>query len=360
MSSLVLSGRALPLQSGLEPGVQRVGPLCELPGLLREHGVRPSMLLKRAGLSAAAFADRDARIGYAVIARLLDACAAATRCSHFGLLLGSRWRLEHVGLPGELAASCATVGEALQAFTSHQWLNSSGGVAYLHRSAGMTSLGYAVFEPGLKVGIDQIHDMVIAVGVRMIRELTGKPGWAPTQVMLSRKKPGDTAPYRRIFGGPVRFDAEFTALHFPTSFEATCVPSADENRRRVLEARLVAAGRESILPRLRRMIRVAMIFGLTSGDDVAAAMALARRTFNRRLSQYGTTYQQVLEAVRVEAAQQLLRETALSIGDIAGALGYTEPSAFVRAFRRWMSTPPGAWRRQAVESAPDRIPIEPL
>jgi len=89
-------------------------------------------------------------------------------------------------------------------------------------------------------------------------------------------------------------------------------------------------------------------------------MALARRTFNRRLSQYGTTYQQVLEAVRVEAAQQLLRETALSIGDIAGALGYTEPSAFVRAFRRWMSTPPGAWRRQAVESAPDRIPIEPL
>ncbi len=359
MSRLVLSGRASPLRSGLEPGVQRVGPLCQLPGLLREHGVRPATLLKRAGLSADALADRDARIGYAVIARLLDACAAATRCGHFGLTLGSRWRLEHVGLPGELAASCATVGEALQAFTTHQWLNSSGGVAYLHRNAGTTSFGYAVFEPGLEVGIDQIHDMVIAAGVRMIRELAGKPGWAPAQVMLSRKKPGDTAPYRRFFGGPVRFDAESTALHFPTSFEATPVPNADETRRRELEARLAAAGREGILPRLRRMIRVAMVFGLTSGDEVAVAMALARRTFNRRLSQYGTTYHEVLEAVRVEAAQQLLRETALSIGDIAGALGYAEPSAFVRAFRRWTGAPPGAWRRRAATSVPERIPVEP-
>ncbi len=351
MSGLVLADHASPLRIGLAPGEQRVGPFCALPGLLREHGVRPAILLRRVGLAADALADRDLRIGYATLAALLDASARATRCSHIGLLLGARWRLDHVGLPGEIAGCCATVGEALQAFTSHQWINSSGGVAYLHRGAGTTSLGYAVFEPGLHAGVDQIHDMVIAAGVRLIRELAAKPGWSPAQVTLSRKKPQDAAIHRRMLGAPVRFDAEASALHFPTSFEATRVPSGDESRRRLLEARLAAAGREGILPRLRRMIRVAMIFGLTSGDDVAAAMALTRRTFNRRLAQYGTTYQEVLEAVRVECAQQLLRETALSVGDIAGALGYAESSAFVRAFRRWTRTTPGVWRKRAGEGA---------
>jgi AraC-like DNA-binding protein len=90
-----------------------------------------------------------------------------------------------------------------------------------------------------------------------------------------------------------------------------------------------------------------MIFGLAGGDELASAMALPRRTFNRRLAEYGTTFRDVLKTVRVDVAQQLLRETTLPIGDIAGALGYAESSAFVRAFRHWTQTTPGAWRERS-------------
>lgn len=329
-----------------------MGPLSVLPGLLRELGVRPSPLLRRVGLAADALADRDARISYASSVALLDACAAATGCRHFGLLAGSRWRLEHIGMPGEVTGSCATVGEALETFTRFQWLNSSGGVVFLAREGRTTTFGYAIFEPGLQRGVDQVHDMVMAVGVRMIRELTGMPGWSPARVMVSRQQPDDVLPYRRFFAAPIQFDAEATVLRFPSAFEATRVPAGDETRRRVLEAKLLAAGREAMLPKLHRMIRVAMIFGLSSGDQVASAMALTRRTFNRRLAEYGTTFHEVLEAARLEVAQQLLRETTLSIGDIGDALGYAEPSAFVRAYRRWTQTTPGAWRELGRGQAP--------
>jgi AraC-like DNA-binding protein len=352
MSRLALARHASALQSGLAPGTQRVGPLSELPGLLRGFDVRSSTVLRRVGLAADALADRDARVPYSMIASLLDACVSATGCQHFGLMAGSCWRLDHVGLPGEIAGACATVGEALETFTAYQWLNSSGGVAFLGRDEGVTTFGYAIFEPNLRVGIDQIHDMVMAVGVRMIRELAGTPGWSPMQVMLSRKRPESVAPYRRLFGAPIQFDADMTALHFPSGFEATHVRSGNETRRRVLEAKLLAAGREAMLPKLHRMIRVAMIFGLTSGDEVASAMSLTRRTFNRRLAEYGTTFQDVLKAVRHDVARQLLRETTLPVGEIGGALGYAEPSAFVRAFRQWTRSTPGAWREQSRTRAP--------
>jgi len=351
-SALVLAPHAGALREGLAPGLQRVGPLSEIPGLLREFRVRPSTILRRAGLAADALADREQRVPFANLGPLLDACAQATGCAHFGLLAGFRWRLEQVGLPGEIAGSCATVGEALESFTSSQWLNSSGGVVYLGREKGITTLGYAIFEPGVTRGIDQMADMATGIGIRMLRELSGRSAWVPTQVTLSHRRPDDVAPYRRLFRASVRFDAEASAIHFPTAFESTRVPSGDETRHRVLAAKLAALGRESMLPRLQRMIRVAMIFGLTSGDEIAAAMALPRRTFNRRLAESGTTFRKVLETVRFEVSCQLLRETAMSVGDVAAALGYAEPSAFVRAFRRWSRTSPGAWRDVHAASGP--------
>jgi AraC-like DNA-binding protein len=254
-------------------------------------------------------------------------------------------------LPGEVAGSCATVGQALEAFTTFHWLNSSGGVAFLSREKGITTLGYAIYEPEVSVGLNHIYDWVIAIGVRLLRDLSGRSEWKPLQVFIAHAKPDSVKPYRQFLGGPVRFNAEATLLQFPSAFEATPVPGGDETRRRVLEARLAEAGGEAMLPKLHRMIRVALLFGLTSGDDVAAAMALSRRTFNRRLYQYGTTFQDVLDTVRFEVARQLLHDTTLPVGEIAATLGYAEPSAFVRAFRRWTGRTPGIWRQQAGGSA---------
>ena len=334
--------------------MQRLGLLTEVPRLLRRFGVRPASVLRKAGLSRDALADREARIPYTTALSLLAECARATECGYFGLLAGSQWRLEHLGLPGEIAASCATVGEAIQQFTAIHWLNTTGGVAFFVRDNGTTGFGYAIFEQGTTEGTFQLYDMVIAIGVGMLRQLSGNAGWNPTAVHLSHVRPTNIGPYHRFFRTRLHFDAEASVIRFPRSFAASPVPGADEVRRRVLQAKLRALGPEDLLAQVYRMVRVAMLYGLTSGDEVAAAMGLPRRTFNRRLEEYGTTFRHAMETVRFEAARQLLRDTDLGIARIAAALGYRESSVFARAFHRWSGCSPSSWRRGSQSSLPSK------
>ncbi len=351
MVDLALAPNSSALRALLPAGMQRVGQLVEVPSLLRELGAEPAAVLKRVGLSMADLADPERRLPYRSIAALFAEGARASGCSHFGLLLGSRWRLEHLGLPGQLAASCATVGQALQTFTSLHWLNASGGVAYLGRSEGVTTLGYAVYEPGIVDGLQQIYDCTLAIGVLMLRQLSGNGSWAPSVVRLSHVRPPSARPYQQIFRAPLEFDAELTGLDFATAFEHCRVSGADQTRRRELEGVLAAVPREAMIQKLYRMIRVAMVFGLTSGDGIAAAMGLTRRTLNRRLGEYGTTFKGALATVRFEVAQQLLRDTTLPVSQIALALGYAELAPFVRAFRRWSGQSPVGWRTSATRAA---------
>jgi AraC-like DNA-binding protein len=324
--------------------MQRIGLLTEVPSLLRQLGVRPASVLRKVALTAHALADREAQIPYASALSLLAECARATGCEHFGLLAGSQWRLEHLGLPGEIARSSATIGQAIEQFTTWHWMNTTGGVAFLSRDSTITGFGYAIFEPGATEGTFQIYDLVIAIAVGMLRQLSDNAHWKPLGVQISHARPANIGPYRRFFQAPLRFDAEASMIHFPSSFEDFPVRSADEVRHRTLEAKLSALEQENLMPRLYRMVRVAMLFGLTSGDEVAAAMGLRRRTFNRRLEEYGTTFRDALETVRFEAARQLLLDTNLAIGEIGAALGYAESSPFVRAFQRWSGHSPNAWR----------------
>ncbi|MBK6351585.1 MAG: helix-turn-helix transcriptional regulator [Proteobacteria bacterium] len=68
------------------------------------------------------------------------------------------------------------------------------------------------------------------------------------------------------------------------------------------------------------------------------------RTLSRRLEEFGTGFQQLVDESRFEIARQMLEKTALSVDQIAEAIGYTGASAFTRAFRRWSGTTPAVWR----------------
>jgi AraC-like DNA-binding protein len=73
---------------------------------------------------------------------------------------------------------------------------------------------------------------------------------------------------------------------------------------------------------------------------------MSSRTLQRRLSQQGLSYQRVLDRVRRETAEKSIADSALSIGEIAYLVGYSEPAAFHRAFRRWTGTTPQTYRHR--------------
>lgn len=79
-------------------------------------------------------------------------------------------------------------------------------------------------------------------------------------------------------------------------------------------------------------------------SEVASSLAVSPRTLKRRLAGQGTTFSAVADDVRRLEGIRLLRTTSASIEQIAGQLGYSDPSNFVRAFRRWTGRTPGAYR----------------
>ncbi|HMO45755.1 MAG TPA: AraC family transcriptional regulator [Rubrivivax sp.] len=324
---------------------QRVGAMRAVPRLMRELGADPRPVLAAAGLNESAFDLDENTIPYAAVGRLLYGGAQLTGLDHFGLLVGQAWELRSLGLLGQLVRHAATVRDALRCAVVYHHLNSQGGVVFVRERGVVAEFGYAIYHRG-GVGTRQIYDAVLATLVNFMRELCGA-GWVPSEVLLAHAAPADASPYRRLFRCPVRFNAELNALRFPGDWLDRPVPGADPALLRSLEAQANALAQPDLLERLRRSLRVLLLNRVASGDAVAEMLTLHRRTLNRRLEALGTTFRDVLEDVRFEAACQLLALTELSLDDIADALGYAGVSPFTRAFRRRAGAPPGQWRREA-------------
>ena len=321
---------------------QRVGGLVELPGLLRDLGGDAARVLADAGLDIHALDHADGRIPFRSVARLLRLGAEATQCPHFGLLAGQRWSLRHLGAIGQLMLDCPTVGEALRQLTVFQHLHSEAGAAFLVEHAGTAALGFAIYRENVPQQA-LVYDLAIAFAHTIVHELCG-PRWTASEVTLSRDEPPDPAPYRAHFRAPLRFHAEASAVRFPARWLRHTIPGADPERYRALSETLAAKDSGELVSQLRRALRVLLISGRSSGDDIAQALSLHRRTLNRRLQVQGITFQKVLDEVRLQVARQLLEETRAPIGDVAAALCYADAAAFTHAFRRWTGTTPAKWR----------------
>jgi AraC-like DNA-binding protein len=326
--------------------------LSEVPTLLRSLGVEPEPVLARAGLTLRSLARPENRIDFGALGRLMKYGAEATGHPQFGLLVGRSWHLSAMGVVGEVTRNCATLGEALELHTVHQQINSAGGLAFVLQRASVVDFGYAVYYPGAQ-GVDHLVDAALATGFNYVRELAG-PAWRPAEVFLPHARPaGSSLPYRQFFGVEPRFNSEICALRFPAYWLAHPVRDASPEGKRAALARAEAVRRPGVVMQAYRGLRVLLMHGKCSGDDLAQMLAMHRRTLNRRLREAGTTFQTVLDDVRFEVARQLLSHTDMCMDDVAATLGYSSVAPFMRAFRRMAGLTPGQWRRRVPDTQPD-------
>ncbi|PCC68663.1 AraC-type DNA-binding protein [Nannocystis exedens] len=173
-----------------------------------------------------------------------------------------------------------------------------------------------------------------------------------SEISFCYPAPGHLAEYRRVFACPLRFDADETVVRFPRAVLAQPQPRADARLRLVLErAAAVVLARLPPVSDTTQQVRQALSEELRGGtptcDQIARRLAIGVRTLNRRLQSEGTSFQQQLAELRCELARGYLADRRLSISEVAYLLGFSEPSAFHRAFKRWTGHSPQAWRRQA-------------
>jgi AraC-like DNA-binding protein len=192
------------------------------------------------------------------------------------------------------------------------------------------------------------HELCYALVAKYARELSTVP-FRMLAVDFSHPAPGDIAPYRSWFDAPVAFDAEHTQLVMPASALDASLVSSDPMLLAILTRaadELVAKAPDDplITSQVRRVLHEALRGGEASVDDVAKKIGMTGRSLQRRLEEEGTTFNKLRELVRRELAQRYL-DDGLAIAEISFLLGFSEPSAFFRAFKRWTGKTPLESRR---------------
>lgn len=326
-----------------------MGPILVLPELLAEMGQDPVALIAEAGFDPALFESPENTVSFADLGRFLAFCAIRTECPSLGLRVGERGGLDVMGIVGDLARHSPDVGSALRNITLYLHLHDRGAIPSLCVSGDRAMLAYALFQPDVP-GTELIYDGAVAISYNILKALAG-PGWEASEVCLSRRRPADIESYSRFFCTDLRFGAEYNAVVFPASWLDRPLGGTPELAQRQImqeiEA-LEARGAGDLAAQLRLVLRRLLIGGACKEETclarVAELFAIHRRTINRRLRAQGTSFQRLIDEARYEIARQLLRDTGLTITEVAAVLDYTDPAAFNHAFRRWSGTSPSAWR----------------
>ena len=340
IAALADSKRSLP------PGYIHLGVSKEIVPVLHEFCLDPDPLIRASGLDPSLFADGMSVLPFAALDRLYTLCVTRTNCSHFGLLVGQRATILSLGLVGRLMQHSDTVGDALSVFVANLSLQVRKVVPALTFSDDTALLTFATSQVE---GMSAMHilDAALGVMVNILRSLCG-PNWNPTEVLVPRAAPVNTEPYRRHFQASVRFNQETATLMFPARDLTLRMTGADPLLRAMLEERiqhLKGAQGSTLSDDIRRLLRTRLTSHRCSAEDIADLLSMHRRTLSRHLKD-SMSYRALTNEIRFEIARQLLEDTDVPLSQIAAALGYSEASAFTRAFRRWSGETPSTWRAE--------------
>jgi len=235
----------------------------------------------------------------------------------------------------------------------------------LHRVARYYRLMGAMSELGLEVGaaggrvtlrpvvsieparLRHYHEYTFAFLVTRGRMLGGERV-APSEVRFTHPEPATgTGEHARIFRSPVRFGQPMNELYVPRAVMEIPLRAADPASSAILARTgetMLAADAGDALDRVRTVASAALDAGDARLELVARRLGVGARTLQRRLGGRGTTYARILDEVRSEKAQRWVEQGTMSLGEIAFGLGFSEPSAFHRAFKRWTGRTPRDYR----------------
>jgi AraC-like DNA-binding protein len=232
-----------------------------------------------------------------------------------------------------------TLGEALERMIRHYAMASPRRVFLLEingESAHFRSLPAAATAVAGRV----LTEFLFAQLVVRARTVTGG-AFAARAVRFRHAGTGGPR-YRDLFGVDPEFGAAYDEIELDTTQLELRFQTADADTSNVLEERMTSLARPPVtfLEELRRAVSADLD---ASSQQIAHALGISERTLRRRLDEHGASLRGITDQLRRERADELLA-SGLSVKEVAARLGFSEPSAFSRAYKRWSGQPPKARR----------------
>ncbi|MEZ5721346.1 MAG: AraC family transcriptional regulator [Paracoccaceae bacterium] len=317
--------------------IAAAGPGVDRPGLLASVGLDPDATVDPKVM----IADTDC---YALLERI----ATEIDVTDLPLRTGASMRLDDYGALGLAFKSAATLGASYARVARFARLWTSVVVYSLEPDGGATWFHLHRSGPR-RLGMRLSNEATLASATAIAREVSPIAGFTPLEVHLRHAAPGNISAHEAYFGCKVRFGSDRDALLISSAAMETPNRLGDKGITRFLVDHLERELDELVdtrplTDRTRDVIARALSEGLPKMGDVARRLGVSARSLHRRLADEGLTFRTLTEDTRREIAEGLLREEQYSIAEIAYLTGFSEQSAFNRAFKRWTGETPARFR----------------
>ncbi|HTB89134.1 MAG TPA: AraC family transcriptional regulator [Steroidobacteraceae bacterium] len=331
--------------STAEPGTIAICFVASALQSVRGRDLDADELLANVGLSSSLLQVPQARVSAKHYGALWRAIAAALDDEFFGqdsrrMKVGSFAMLCHAVL------SCKTLGQALDRSLRFYALILDDISGTAERDAKEARIVLHEHAPGVP---QFAHELLLML-------LYGVSCWLVSRRIpilrteFSYAEPAHSAEYRLMYSADLRFDRPHTLLAFEASYLDLPVVqnerSAKEFLRTAPESILLKyKNGSSLTARVRRRLRQFLPGTVPDFEQLADEMSMTPATMRRRLHEEGESYQSIKDQLRRDLAISYLSHSKRSVMDIALELGFSERSAFHRAFRKWTGASPGEFRR---------------
>lgn len=202
-----------------------------------------------------------------------------------------------------------------------------------------------------RLGLRLSNEATLASAINIAREVAPSGPFTPLEVHFQHPAPSTTAHHTAYFGCPVVFGSDRDALLFPQQVLDRANRLGDQGLTRFLighlEQEMATVGQEPPLrDRLRDAIARSLSEGLPRMEDIARRLGMSVRSLHRRLADEGLSFKGLTDEARRELAEGLLRDDRYTLAEISFLTGFSEQSAFTRAFKRWCAETPANFRKR--------------
>ncbi|MEZ9593057.1 AraC family transcriptional regulator ligand-binding domain-containing protein [Shewanella sp. 10N.261.52.F9] len=329
----------------------RSASLLGFNSLVCELGGDTQGLLAQCDLQPQDLSNPDNMIAFASMINLLELASTELNCQDFGLRLAAKQGLEMLGAVGLIIQASHTVGEALVNAQRYMMLHSHGEYWVLRKfEQSILIERYQIYQDISHA--KQYKELSFGVCAGLVKTLIGKT-LKLDRLEFAHTAISDSHVYRKYFECPVVFNQENDRLIIHSSYLTQPLQRISDQDKKQIKSYLeilISQFGDDIERKVKTLILQTMGLHDTNIDLVATMLNMNRRTLQRRLAKQGLTFKKLLADVRMSTACWHLQSSQLDITLLSEVLGYSDVSAFSKAFKQFAGISPLKWRKSAQAS----------
>ena len=321
-----------------------------------EKRLNSDAILAGAGLDTSLLENPETRVTVEEMDRIYHEVIKLASDDHPGLHIGEHFTLGSANIVGHIFMSCETIGDALNMLTAYNEIITQGFRITPLISSTKISLkfNHTVQHADPMMTIEHI-ECIFSACITILGKLTNEE-IRPIEVKFSHSPPPVTDEYERIFKAPVIFNASINALVYDKKLLTFPIPQPNTELLHIFEehaARILNEIKKD-KPFSRKVSSLLLRNKwqqLPTIEKIAGELSMSVRNLQKKLAKEETSYRVVFNNVYHKKALTILEDDELTVAEVSYLLGFSEPSAFHRSFKRWAGQTPQEYRISKIKKS---------